>query len=222
MTGIMIAVAVVCVGVVLFAVLYFTGCFSKKKENKENLNLPNLGSRTKGIETKNKRRQGSEEKEDIVLPNICQIWDRWTTLDRDLHVPEEKNNRLGAAWMGNVCPARSLYQKINQVDCWCITPENQRLQTRELCANYISNDHVADAVPPTVPITHPLAAFDRWIELKKPLGIGAGTRQGTAWEGSVCPRGACYQLLANKESWCIPKEAVQQATQAAGEVSISV
>jgi hypothetical protein len=197
MSKVVIGVIVMCLIIVVVVVLlYVTGCLSPKNPWYAN-----------------------QEQENISLPKICRIWDRWVELDEDVRDPSAQTNRLGNAWQGSVCPATSLYQKINQLDRWCVSPPRRNEYNRELCAHYISNDEMAEAVSPTVDTKDPLAAFDRWVELKQALGMRTGEKRGASWQGSVCPAGACYQLLANQESWCVPKESVQLATKEAGNVA---
>ena len=185
----MIAIVVI---ILTLSVRYVSGCLAPKTTT--SAQLPSSSDR-------------------LSIPRVCQVWDRWTTLETDLTLPESaRGHLLGSGWSAQVCPRGNQYQQINQLDHWCSPPGAKETHTAALCSHYISNDALASPIAATCADTAALAPFDRWVALKEPLGVGAGTLRGSAWERNVCPAGACFQLLNNNTSWCVPVDQVAAST----------
>jgi hypothetical protein len=216
-------------------ILYATGCFKCKKRDSTTPEIPQEATNaaevlirqatekllSDAIKSKNEK-QALHDKQDnpksVKLPFVCKIWDRWQHLNHPLHIQDvSKVNLLGDGWNNGVCPAIHLYQQLNQKDHWCVKPQTRGDETAKICAQYISNDSLASPIEPTCSDDSNLAPFDRWVQLKEPLGIAHGTYQGSAWQQTVCPAGSAFQLLADRENWCVPIENISQATQAAAE-----
>jgi hypothetical protein len=205
---------VIILGLLFTVVVYASGRLGKRKVSPK----PDRQEASREvIDTSSKKDAPVEQP--IRLPNVCRIWNRWEKLENNIQMQEgHGTNLLGDDWEVGMCPRGNYYQKINQSDYWCSKPETMVNHTAKLCSQYISNSNMATPVPATCQDNSPLAAFDRWVELKEPLGVSVGTYQGSGWEGTVCPEGACFQLLGNQENWCVPREYVAQGTVAASEV----
>jgi len=236
MSSALVIGVVVIVAILVMFVLWATGCFKPKKpvsteppeEAKKAAEVIVRQAAQNVLEkTKSQARQAKQARDSqpapVRLPMVCKVWDRWQFLDNDLYMrPGHSKNLLGDGWLKNTCPAKHFYQQINHNDYWCAKPETKGDNTAILCSQYISNDKMAAPVPPTCVDNSPLAPFDRWVQLREPLGVAMGTYQGSAWNGTVCPQGACYQLLNNQENWCVPIENVQQGTTGAAEDIIPI
>jgi hypothetical protein len=159
-----------------------------------------------------KKKVTQETIEELELPTVCRIWDRWRRLNQPLSV-NSNQNLLGGGWLQTVCPAKYWYQQINQKDHWCTA--QPRIETAVICSQYISQDEVAVPLPATVANQSTLAPFDRWVQLKQSIGLADAKYQGSAWQVSVCPEGSAFQLLADQEAWCVPTNSVNEATIAA-------